>query len=57
MRLLPTPTNSHKRKQAQAVVEELSGILHCILNARGFDGAAARDSVLLLLGALQASHG
>lgn len=35
------------------MVEELSGILHCILNARGFHGGAARDSVLLLLGALQ----
>lgn len=41
------------RKQAQAVVEELSGILHCILNTKAFDPAAARDSVLLLLGSLQ----
>lgn len=38
--------------QAQAVVEELSGILHCILNTKSFDAGAARDSVLLLLGSL-----
>lgn len=50
-----TPITQHNttKRQAQAVVEELSGILHCILNARGFHGGAARDSVLLLLGALQ----